>query len=148
MDLVTWKPFGELSSFRKEMDNLFKKFFGDMPLIGSTREGWAPSVDVMENDDRIVVKAELPGLEAGDIDVSITGDVLTIKGEKKTEEKKEEEKYHYSERYYGLFERSFRLPVAVKTDRIEAAFEKGLLTVTLPKQEEAKAKAVKIDIKQ
>jgi HSP20 family protein len=147
MDLTPWKPFRELSTFRKEMDNLFKRFFGEAQPFGPLAEGWAPSVDVSESEDKLLVKVELPGLEAKDVEVNLSGDLLTIKGEKKTEQERKEEKYHYSERYYGSFERSFRLPVPVQTDKIEADFEKGVLTISLPKVEEAKTKSIKIDVK-
>jgi HSP20 family protein len=147
MDLTPWKPFREVSTFRKEMDNLFKRFFGESPPFGPLAEGWAPSIDVSESEDKLLVKVELPGLEAKDVDVNLSGDLLTIKGEKKTEREEKKEKYHYSERYYGSFERSFRLPVPVQTDKIEADFEKGVLTISLPKVEEAKTKSIKIDVK-
>jgi len=147
MELVPWKPFREVGTLRKEMDNLLNKFFGRSWLAEELGEAWAPTMDVSETAGSVVVKAELPGLEATDIDVSISGDVLTIKGEKKKEEEEKAEHYHYSERYYGSFQRSFRLPTTIQPDKIEASFEKGVLRITLPKTEEAKKKEIKIEVK-
>ena len=108
-------------------------------------EEWTPSVDISEIKDGFLVKAELPGLEAKDVEVSISGDLLTIKGEKEEEEKDE---HHYcAERYYGFFQRVFRLPTDVKGDEIEATFDKGILKVTIPKIEEAKKKDIKVKVK-
>ena len=87
------------------------------------------------------------GLEAGDVNLSISGNMLTIKGEKKKEEEEKDEHHHYVERYYGSFQRSFQIPVNVKTDKIEANFDKGVLKVTLPKTEEAKKKEIEIKVK-
>lgn len=146
MDLVPWSSFREIAPFRREMDNLFKRFFGELPFGGATAGEWLPAMDVSETGESIVVKMELPGLEAKDIDISIQGDRLTIKGEKKKEEEKKGEHFHSMERFYGSFQRSLMLPSAVKSDRIEANFEKGLLTIMLPKAEEAKAKEIKINV--
>ena len=149
MDLVPWRPFGgELSSLRREMDRMWDRFFGEAPLARRIGEEWWPSVDVSETKDNLVVKAELPGLEAKDVDVSISGDILTIKGEKKKEEEEKDEHHHYVERYYGSFQRSFRLPSNVKSDKIDASFDKGILKVTLPKVEEAKKKKIEVKVKQ
>ena len=121
----------------------------DMDLIQyvETAEEWAPSVDVSETKDNFVVKAELPGLDAKDVNVSISGDMLTIKGEKKKEEEEKDEHHHYVERYYGSFQRTFQLPSSVKTDKIDATFDKGVLKVTLPKKPEAKKKEIEIKVK-
>jgi HSP20 family protein len=147
MELVPWRPLRELSSFRKEMDWLWDRFFGDKPLSRMFREDWSPSVDISETKDKLLIKAELPGLEAKDVDVNISGDVLNIRGEKQKEEEQKDEHYYSCERYSGSFQRSFRLPVNVKTDKIEASFDKGVLTISLPKTEEAKKKNIKIKVK-
>jgi HSP20 family protein len=147
MEIVPWKPMGELGTFRREMDRLWNRFLGETGLARRFGEEWSPSVDVSENKDSILIKAELPGLEAKDVDVSISGDMLTIKGEKKKEQEEKDEQHHYVERFYGSFQRSFRIPVNVKTDQIDAAFDKGVLKVTLPKTEEAKKKEIKVRVK-
>jgi HSP20 family protein len=129
------------------MDSLWGRFFAETPFAGSSAGEWLPSADISETNDSLVVKTELPGLEAKDIDVTISGDFLTIKGEKKKEEEKKDEKVHYKERYYGSFQRSFRLSIGVQTDKAEAHFDKGVLKITLPKTEEAKKKEVKVQVK-
>ena len=147
MELSPWKPFGELSPFRKEMDRLWNRFLGETPFARTFNEMWSPSVDISETKDDFVVKAELPGLEAKDVNVSISGDVLTIKGEKKAEEEEKDEHYHRVERYSGSFQRVFQLPSGVKADKVEASFDKGVLKVTLPKVEEAKKKEIEVKVK-
>ena len=147
MELVPWKPFGELTSLRKEMENLWNRFLGESPALRTFREDWLPPVDISETEDKLVIKAEMPGLDPKDVDVSISADVLTIKGEKKKKEEEKGEHYHCVETYSGSFQRSFRLPHNVKTDKIEATFDKGVLKITLPKTEEAKKKEVKIRVK-
>jgi len=144
MEIVPRSSFGELSTLRREMDDLWSRFFGETRLPRIFAREWLPSVDISETKDNVVVKAELPGLEAKDIDVSISGDVLNIRGEKKKEEEKKDEHYHYQERYAGSFRRSLRLPVGVKSDKVEAAFKNGVLNITIPKAEEAKEKQIEI----
>ena len=147
MEIVPWKPFGELSSFRGEMDRLWNRFLGGTPFGRTFTEEWLPSVDVTETKDNLLIKAELPGLEAKDVNVSVSGDILTIKGEKKKEEEEKDEHYYHCERYCGSFQRSFRLPVDVQADKVEATFDKGVLKVTLPKAEEAKKKKIEVKVK-
>ena len=151
MKLVPWrrsdlaKPW---PSLRNEMNRLFDDFFTQdfMPQPFRSMGEWAPALDISETDEAVVVKAELPGLEANDVEVTLQDNVLTIKGEKKEEKEEKSKNFHRVERSYGQFERSFRLPTAVKGDKVEAAFKNGVLTVELPKAEEAKAKSVKIKI--
>ena len=147
MKIVPWKPFGELSPFQTEMDRFWNRFFAEKPFAKTFTEMWSPSVDISETKDNFVVKAELPGLEAKDVNVSISGDILTIKGEKKAEEEEKDEHYHRVERYSGSFQRVFHLSSGVKADKIEANFDKGVLKVTLPKVEEAKKKEIKVKVK-
>ena len=144
-DIVEWKPFREVSRLRREMDRLWDDYFGSgrralQPLPAE----FAPAVDVKETADQIVVKAEVPGMDAKDINISVTGDVLTIKGEKKSEREEKEENYHLVERSYGSFSRSLAMPAAVDMDKIEAKYDKGVLTITCPKKEEVKPKAIEI----
>ena len=147
MELVPWRPFGELGSFRKEMDRFWDEFFGKRPVSRAFTEEWLPSVDISETKDKLLIKAELPGLEAKDVNVSISGDLLIIKGEKKKEEEEKDEHHHYVERYSGSFQRVFQLPAGVKGDKVEATFDKGVLKITLPKVEEAKKKEIEIKVK-
>jgi len=147
MELMPWRPFGELSSIRREMDRLWNRVFGETSLARTFTEEWSPRVDLSETKDSFVVKAEIPGMDPKDVNVNISGNVLTIKGEKKKEAEEKDEQRHYVERYYGSFQRSFQLPANVKTDKIEATFDKGVLNITLPKTEEAKKKEIEIKVK-
>jgi HSP20 family protein len=148
MDIIPWRPFGgELSSLRREMDDLWRRFFGETPLSRRAAEEWWPTVDFSETKDSFTVKAELPGMDAKEVDVSISGDVLTIKGEKKKEEEEKDEHHYRSERYYGSFQRSFQLPAGVQADKVEATFDKGVLKVSLPKAEEARKKQIEVKAK-
>ena len=147
MELVPWRPFGEVGSLRREMDRLWDRFVGETPFARAFTEEWLPSVDVSETKDKVLIKAELPGLEAKDVNVSVSGDILIIKGEKEKEEEEKDEHYYCCERYCGSFQRSFRLPVNVQADKVEAIFDKGVLKVTLPKTEEAKKKEIEVKVK-
>jgi HSP20 family protein len=147
MELVPRRLFGELSPFRKEMDKLWDRFLGETHFDRTSAETWSPLVDISETKDNFVVKAELPGLEAKDVNVSISGDILTVKGEKKAEEEEKDENYHRIERYSGSFQRVFQLPSGVKADKVKATFDKGVLKVTLPKVEDAKKKKIEVKIK-
>jgi HSP20 family protein len=149
MELVPWRPFErELSPFRRDIEDLWSRFFSEAPFIRAFKEEWSPTVDVSEKKDIFLIKAELPGVDEKDVSVSISGDILTIKGEKKKEEEEKDEHHYRVERYYGSFERSFRMPTGVKVDKIEATFDKGVLKVTVPKVEEAKKKEITVKVKQ
>jgi HSP20 family protein len=145
-ELTPWRPFGELSSLRREMDRLWENFFGERPLGRMWEREWAPSLDMSETKDNYVVKAEVPGIDAKHIDISLTGDVLTIKGEKMQEKEEKEEDYHLVERSYGSFSRSVRIPAEVESNKIKASYKNGILAITLPKSEKVKAKEVKIKV--
>ena len=151
MKLVPWRRSDLVRpwpSLRNEINRLLDDSFTHDFLpqsFGGVRE-WTPALDISETEEAVVVKAELPGLEADDIEVTLQDDVLTIKGEKKEEKEEKTKSFHRVERSYGEFERSFRLPVAVKGDKVEAAFKNGVLAVELPKAEEAKTRSVKIKI--
>jgi len=145
-ELTPWRPFGELSSLRREMDRLWENFFGERPLGRIWEREWAPSLDMSETKDNYVVKAEVPGIDAKHIDISLTGDVLSIRGEKKQEKEEKEEDFHLVERNYGSFSRSVRIPAEVESNKIKASYKNGILTITLPKSEKVKAKEVKIKV--
>jgi HSP20 family protein len=146
LELTPWRPFKELPALREEMEKLWGRFFGERSLAEPFGKGWAPSLDVSETKDNIVVKAEVPGMDGKDIDISLSGGVLTLKGEKKQEKEEKDENYHFTERSYGAFSRSIRLPQEVQTDKVKASYTNGVVTITLPKSEEAKAKEVKIKV--
>ena len=145
--LLPWRD-RQVDRFRSEVDRLFEDFFTRDPFRGFLGEGdWMPAVDVSETGKKIVVKAEVPGMDAKDIDISLNGRVLTIKGEKRDEHKEEGENYHRVERFYGSFMRSFDLPTTVDQNGIKASYDKGVLKVVLPKKEEVKPKKVAIEVK-
>ncbi len=144
MDIVPWKSFGEISRLRREMDDLFNRIFGETTLSKIGFGKWQPLVDISETDTDVVVKAELPGIDAKDVDVSITGDRLIIKGEKQQEKEEKEENRYRSERYYGTYQRVIDLPTLVEEDKTEATYKKGILTITLPKVEKVKKKQIKV----
>jgi HSP20 family protein len=129
------------------MDKLWKRFFAEKPFSGMLTKQWLPPVDISEVEDKLLIKVELPGIEAKDVNVSISGDLLIITGEKKKEEEEKDEHHYCVERYSGTFRRSFHLPVNVQADKIEATFDKGVLKVTLPKTEETKKKEIGIRVK-
>ncbi len=145
MSIVRWEPFRDVLTLRDAMDRLFEESFV------RPRAGWlgAPGLgrldlDIYETKDDLVVKAAVPGVRPEDVDITVTGDTLTIKGETKEETETKKGNYYRKERRYGQFARSVSLPVAVKSDKAEARFKDGVLTLTLPKAEEAKPRVIKI----
>ena len=131
-----------LVAFQREVDRLFDDFWRgfDLPLLGRPERvggSLAPRIDISEKDDEVVVSAELPGLDEKDIEVTLTDNVLSIRGEKKLEKEEKELGYTYTERSYGSFERRIPLDVEVLGDKVSAAFKNGVLTVMLPKSPEA-----------
>jgi HSP20 family protein len=143
--LTRWDPFRDLISLREAMDRLVEDSVV-RPRGGelASQTPGALAVDMYETDENVVVKTALAGVDPEDIDISITGDTLTIKGETRAEEEVEEENYVYRERTYGSFCRSLMVPVPVQAEEAEAEFEDGILTLTLPKAEEVKPKAIEV----
>ncbi|MCX8062606.1 MAG: Hsp20/alpha crystallin family protein [Anaerolineales bacterium] len=135
-------PFRELMSIRSMMDRLFDSAFAGWDL--ETTFDWELPLDVVENDDEYVVKASLPGINPDDLEITYSGNTLTIKGEIKSEEESKKGRYHLRERRYGSFCRSITLPSTVKADGIEASYEAGVLKLHLPKAEEAKPKRIAV----
>jgi len=135
---------GDLTGLHEEMDDLINSFFGgwDMPFFERSR---FPVIDIADNENEVVVKAEVPGCKADDIDISVHGNTLTISGEKKQEEEKKEKGYYHLERSYGSFRRDLNIPADVDTSKVEAVCKDGILTITLSKAE--KAKAIKVKVK-
>ena len=134
------------AAFRREFDDLMQRFFGAERPDWLSGRGFSPAVDVTENDSEVLVKAELPGIDQKDIEVSLSGDVLTIKGEKREEKEEKSESVHRIERSYGSFSRAFTLPCEVKSEAVEAKFKDGVLSLKLPKSETSKKKSIKINV--
>ena len=147
-NLVRWEPFRDLISLREAMDRLFEESFV-RPGVGRLVPAGmgTPAVDMYETDDAVIVKSAIPGIKAEELDISVTGDTLTIRGETRAEEEVKEENYIRRERRYGSFCRSLAIPVPVVAGKAEAEFENGVLKLTLPKAEEVKPKAIKIKTK-
>jgi len=142
--ITPWRPSREL----EEWERLFDDFFGRSSLRLPVEErGWMPAVDVFEKEDKFVVKAELPGMKEDDINVSVVGDTLSIKGEKKTETEIKDEDYYRCERSYGTFYRSIPIPSNVDANKIEASFDDGVLEVALPKSAKIKPKKIAVSAK-
>jgi len=144
-------------SFRSEMDRLFDRFgFPSLRRVFDIEPAWrsassfsfsVPAIDMSEDEKAYKISAELPGIDAKDIDVSVSGDMLVLKGEKRQEKEEKDKNYHFSERAYGSFQRAFDLPASVDRDKVAADFSKGVLTITLPKTAEARKPQKKIAIK-
>ena len=148
MSMMRWQPFTELMSLRQAMDRLFEDSFVPPSRILSTfGPGRGIPVDMYQAANDMVVKTALPGVKPEEIDITITGDNLTIKGETKTEEEVKREDCFYQERRYGAFSRSVPLPSGLDTDKAEADFDNGILTLTIPKSEETKPKQIKVKAK-
>ncbi len=144
-NLIRWEPAREMMTLREAMDRLFDDAF-TRPL--SLRDGWsAPAIDMYQTDDEIVVKAALPGFKPEEVQINVTGEVLTLKGELKHQEEKKDKAWHIREQRWGSFERSVALPTDVVSDKAKAEFENGILTITLPKAEEVKPKVINIKAK-
>ena len=138
-----------LDRLRREMNHAFDDFFrGDLlDNEFSFAQGWSPAVDISETKDSYVIHAELPGMKKDEVKITMNDNVITIRGEKKNEAEKKEANYHRIERAHGMFERSFALPGSVLGDAIEARYDEGILTITLPKTEEAKEKVIDVKVK-
>jgi HSP20 family protein len=136
-----------MMTLREAMDRLFDDAF-TRPL--SVRDGWpmaTPAIDMYQTDNDVVVKASIPGIKADEVQINITGDILTLKGEAKQEAERKDRAWHIREQRFGSFERSLALPTAVKSDKAEAVFENGILTITLPKADEVKPRTINIQAK-
>lgn len=144
MTMMRWRPNFDMLRLRDEFDRLFEESF-DFPRWRPMEPLGDPAVDVAETDDAYIVKASVPGIKPDDLDISVTGNTLTIKGEVEDEETISEEQYHIRERRYGSFARTINLPVPVNADSVVATYEDGVLTLTAPKTEDDKRKRITIN---
>ena len=141
-----WKPVGSFSDVQGEMNRLLDTFFGQPVTMAVGDRVWAPLADIYENKDDLYVTFELPGVREKDVSLSINGDVLTVRGERRFEHDLKDQGYHRVERTYGKFERAMPLPIAVQADKVKATYRDGVLEIRLPKVEEVKPKDIKIDV--
>jgi HSP20 family protein len=144
-NITRWEPFREMMSLRDLMDRLMDEPFTRSGVSPGMLSG--PAIDMYQTDDEVVVKASLPGVKPDDINISITGDVLNIRGEMSEEKSTKEATYHLRERRYGSFSRTIPLPTVVVADKAQADFENGILILTLPKAEELKPKTITVKAK-
>ena len=146
MALVRWEPVRELSSFQNDVNRLFNTFF-DTPTAGN-RSGrrWVPAMDLVETEDHFVLRADLPGLTEQDVHIDVEADVLTVSGERKSEDEDKREGYVRVERSYGAFRRSLTLPEGVEAEAVTASFDRGVLEIRIPKPEQRKPRRVAIQV--
>ena len=148
MSVIRWEPFRDLVStqdrFNQLFNDTFARAFGDQHEVSP--RSWVPPVDIYETGDSLVLKAELPGINPDDVEIRFEDSTLYLKGERKFEEEINEDNLHRVERTYGTFTRTFTLPNTIDATRVKAEYENGILTLTMPKREEAKPRTIKINV--
>lgn len=154
MTLMRWTPSRDLPALpsevlgiQREINRMFDSFFRGPEEDGLQTTSWNPLVDVTENDHAYLLNIELPGVSRNDVKIVVQDNQLTIRGEKKQEKESNNSNYHRVERSYGSFQRTFTLPTTVRAEKIEANYNDGVLTITVPKAEEAKAKEIEVKVK-
>ncbi len=149
-NLTRWEPMSEMANATRSVDRMFDELMGRglrrVFSEGAVRGSWTPAVDIIEKENGIHILADLPGFKPEDVDLTVEGGVLTVRGERRFEEATEGETYHRVERSYGMFERTFSLPNSVDPTKIEATFEGGEMKILLPKREESKPRSIKIKV--
>jgi HSP20 family protein len=144
--LTPWANVERLTDLRDEIDRLFESPLNELTRTSNLLSGWTPALDVLEDKDNFTIKAELPGMKKEDIEVSLHDGSLSISGERKSETKHEEAEVYRAERFFGRFQRTVTLPVAVAVDKVKAQYKDGILTVTLAKTEQAKPKQIDVSV--
>jgi HSP20 family protein len=145
--LTRFQPFREVASLQDRVNRLFRESYNNAGSDESlTTSTFAPAVDVYEDEHKVTLKIEVPGIEEKDIDVRVENNTLTVHGERKIEKEEKEENYRRVERHYGSFTRSFTLPTTVDTENVSANYDKGVLKINLPKKAEAKPKQIKVSV--
>jgi len=148
MSIIRWEPLRDLvfthDHFNQLFNETFARAFGDQKEV--SLRTWVPPVDICETEDSLVLKAELPGIKSDDVEIRVEDNTLYLKGERKFEKEVKDENFHQGERSYGSFSRSFSLPSSIDSDKVKAEYQNGILTLTMPKREEAKPKTIKIDV--
>jgi HSP20 family protein len=145
MSIIRWDPFDEIMSTREAMDRLFEDFFSRRPRQAGPMV-WQPAIEISETENDIIVKAELPGIDPKNVEVNVTAEGLTIKGEARTEQEEKKRNYYRRELRYGAFQRTVPLPIEVKGEDAKATFRHGILEVKVPKAERVRPKSVKVEI--
>jgi len=143
---LTWSGFGGLSDLRNEIDRLFDAPLSELAQASNLLSGWTPALDMHEDKDNVYVRVEVPGMKKEDIEVSLHDGMLSVSGERKAETKVEEREVYRSERFFGRFHRSVTMPAPVASDKVKAQYKDGVLSITLPKTEEAKPRQIDVNI--
>jgi len=143
MRLVRWQSFPEMETLRSQMDRMFDAIAG---LDRESGTDWTPAIEIQDREDSLILRAEIPGVDAKDIDIQVAREAVSIAGEHRYEKKTQEKGFFRSELRYGSFQRTIPLPIAVENTQVQAEFKDGILKLTLPKAQEAKHKVVKIDL--
>lgn len=143
--LIRWEPARDVMTLREAMDHLFDDAF--TRPFGTMNNSSMPAIDMYQTDNEVVVRAALPGIKADDVQINVTGDILSIKGEIKQKEEAKDKAWHIRERRWGSFERNVILPTEVVSDKAKAEFEDGVLTISLPKAEEVRPKTIAVKAK-
>jgi len=144
MNLVRWSPFRDISVLQNQMNRLFEDTLHTYPAGSDGVSAWAPPADIWETENDLILQTDLPGVDPKQIDLRVENNVLTIRGERRFEPKVKEENFHRVERSYGTFSRSFTLGTAVDSEKVQANYRNGVLSITLPKAEQAKPKRIQI----
>jgi len=145
-ELSTWAGFGRLTDLRDEIDRLFEAPLAELARTSQLLSGWTPALDLYEDKDNLFVKMELPGMKREDIEVSLHEGSLSISGERKSEQKHEDAEVYRAERFFGRFQRTVALPTPIAADKVKAEYKDGILSITLPKTEEAKPKHINVNV--
>jgi len=144
-DIMRWDPFRDLVSIQDELNRLFGRTYGGAELTRSSASGaWSPALDVYETTEKLVAMVELPGIDPDDVEVAVEDSTLTISGSRELSRETKQEDYHRIERRYGSFSRAIRLPETADANKVEARFDKGVLTIEVPKREEAKPRRIEV----
>ena len=145
--LMRWNPYQELSNWHRDIDDLFRRFFPSDSEENNERTlgSWLPNLEAFERDGRYVIRADVPGVEPSEVDVSVLNDTLTVRGERKRSNEVKEKDYHYSETSYGRFERRIALPKGTDPEKVSAKFENGVLEISMPLPASAQARKVPIE---
>ena len=144
MNVVRWNPFNDVSLLQNQMNRLFENALQGWPAESNGTSSWVPPVDIYETENDLVVTTDLPGIDPKKIDMQVENNILTIRGERRLEQKLEKENFHRVERTYGAFARSFTLSTAVDPEKIRANYKDGVLSISLPKAEHARPKRIQI----
>lgn len=146
MPITRWDPFREVVSLQNRMNSLFRDLSGNENNDVLTAASFVPAVDIYEDEHKVVLKLEVPGIKQEDLDVRVENNTLTVRGERKFDKEEKEENFHRIERRYGSFYRAFTLPTTVDTEHIEAGYDAGILQLSLQKKAEAKPKQIKVNV--